>query len=204
MRLRKEDKVKVFDPMLKNFETDVIKNYFKDMCGEIPDYIFTMPASTSGKYHNENQCEKFGQVYHEYMFSEILNYLLALKHNQERYCLPILRDCMRCIPVFHDAIKCGWNKSKYTVPEHPVLAAEWVMNTKVAHDIPEQFKQIIANMCESHSGEWNKNRKKEVIMSEPKNDMERLIHECDILSSRSNLNYIIPNELRMILETLDV
>lgn len=200
----KKDKMAVFQLMLKNFETDVMKNYFNDMVCEIPDYMFTMPASTSGKYHNAKQCEKFGQIYHEYMFSEILNYLLNLKHNKETYCLPIVRDCMRCVPVFHDSVKCGLNKSKYTVSEHPVLAAEWVRTTKVEHDIPSQFKEIIANMCESHSGEWNKDRGGNVIMSEPRNEMEFLIHECDILSSRYNLDYVIPDELNSVLEKLDV
>lgn len=37
----------------------MFKAYFNDMVGEIPDYIFTMPSSTSGKYHNATQCEKF-------------------------------------------------------------------------------------------------------------------------------------------------
>ena len=71
--MKNQNKFNVFEPMLTNFETDLIKNYFVDMIQEIPDYIFTMPSSTSGKYHNKTQCETYGQVYHAYMFSEILN-----------------------------------------------------------------------------------------------------------------------------------
>ena len=134
----------------------MFKAYFNDMVGEIPDYIFTMPSSTSGKYHNATQCEKFGQVYHEYMFSSVLNHRLRLKGNREKYNTPEIRDCMRCVPVFHDAIKCGWNGSLHTVHEHPMLAAEWVRNTKVENDIPNEYKEMIADMCEAHSGEWHK------------------------------------------------
>ena len=72
--MNREYKQLVFKPLLKDFETEIFKDYFNDMVAEIPDYIFTMPSSTSGKYHNATQCEKFGQIYHEYMFASILNH----------------------------------------------------------------------------------------------------------------------------------
>ena len=52
----------VFEPLLKDFETETIAEYFRDMVAEIPDYIFTIPSSTSGKYHNATQCERYGQM----------------------------------------------------------------------------------------------------------------------------------------------
>ena len=36
-------------------------------------------------------------------------------------------------------------------------------------------------------------------MSEPRNAREFFIHECDILSSRCDLDYIIPDELKELL-----
>ena len=195
----KEEKQRIFEPLLKDFETETFAKYFRDMVAEIPDYIFTIPSSTSGKYHNATQCEKFGQIYHEYMFASILNHRLRLKGNREKYDTPEIRDCMRCVPVFHDAVKCGWNGSRRTVSEHPILAAEWVRTTSVENDIDSKYKEMIACMCEAHSGEWNKNMSGEEIMPEPRNDMEFFIHECDILSSRSDLDMIIPNELKEIL-----
>jgi hypothetical protein len=78
------------------------------------------------------------------MFSIILNHRLRLEWNQDRYCEPKFRDAMRCIPAFHDAVKCGWDGSKYTVANHPMLAAEWVRNTKVEHDIEYPVKEFIA------------------------------------------------------------
>ncbi len=197
--MNKKEKQLVFEPLLKDFETETFTEYFIDMVSEIPDYIFTMPSSTSGKYHNATQCEKYGQIYHEYMFASILNHRLRLKTNREKYNTPEIRDCMRCVPVFHDAVKCGWNGSQYTVQNHPILAAEWVRNTQVEHDISNEYKEMIACMCEAHSGEWNKSKSGKVIMPEPRNDMEFFIHECDILSSRSDLDMIIPNDLRNIL-----
>lgn len=47
------DKRKVFEALLNKFETDEIRDYCADMIDKIPDYIFTIPSSTSFKYHNK-------------------------------------------------------------------------------------------------------------------------------------------------------
>lgn len=197
--MENEIKRKILSIVKDRFETEKIKNYFLDMAEHIPDYIFTMPASTSGKFHNSKQCETFGQLYHEFMFSSIMEHRLRLKGNREKYNTPEIRDCMRCVPFFHDAVKCGWNGSRYTVPDHPMLAAQWVRETLVGHDISAEYKEMIACMCEAHSGEWNTNRAGKQIMPEPRNDMEFFIHECDILSSRNDIDMILPKELSKIL-----
>ena len=197
--MEKEYKRKVFSLLAEKFETDKIRDYFLDMCEEIPDYIFTMPSSTSGKYHNPKQCERFGQLYHIFMFHAVLEHLLRLEHNKEIFSNAMQRDLMRCVPAFHDAIKCGWNGSLHTVHEHPMLSAEWVRNTKVKNDIPSEYKEMIAGMCEAHSGEWTTNIRSNVVLPEPRNDMELFIHECDILSSRSDLDMIIPSGLKDVL-----
>ena len=120
------NKKAVFKELLDKFETDEMRLYCEDMIENIPDYIFTMPSSTSGKFHNVTQCQPHGQIYHIIMFGAIMNYRLALKCNKEKFNNPIHRDAMRCVPIFHDAVKCGWNGSRYTVHDHPMLAGTWV------------------------------------------------------------------------------
>ena len=66
-----EQKVSVFQPLLDKFETVQMRLYCTDMIKQIPDYIFDMPSSTSGKYHNKTQCLPHGQIYHIVMFAEI-------------------------------------------------------------------------------------------------------------------------------------
>ena len=200
--MTKENKQKVFKFLANSFETESIKNYYMDMVAELPDYTFTMPASTSGKFHNTTQCQKHGQLYHVYMFHSILNHRLRLKGNRNIYSTPEERDCMRCIPALHDAFKSGVIYSGHTVQDHPILAAKWVLETEVKNDIPQEYKQMIADMCEAHSGEWNKDSSGNVIMSEPRNMRELFIHECDILSSRADLDYIIPDELKVALDQM--
>lgn len=182
------NKKAVFKELLDKFETDEMRLYCEDMIENIPDYIFTMPSSTSGKFHNATQCKPHGQIYHIIMFGTIMNYRLALKCNKEKFNNQIIRDAMRCVPIFHDAVKCGWNGSQYTVHEHPMLAGIWVRETKVEHDIDDEIKEMIARMCERHSGEWTSSKRSKVVLPEPETEAEIFCHECDILSSRADID----------------
>lgn len=194
--MTREEKIAVFKPQLEKFETEEMRLYCEDMIEQIPDYIFEMPSSTSGKYHNATQCMPHGQIYHIIMFSEIMNYRLALKGNQEKFKSPAQRDAMRCTPIFHDALKCGTNGSAFSVHDHPMLAGQWVREANVEHDIDEKVKEAIARMCERHSGEWTTSKKSKVVLPEPENAMELFVHECDYLSSRNNIDMQIPDYLK--------
>lgn len=188
------DKIKVFKTLLDKFETDEMRNYCKDMIKEIPDYIFTMPSSTSFKYHNKTQCQPHGQIFHILMFGEIMNYILGLEYIQEKYPMGI-RDNLRCAAIFHDALKCGVNGSKHTVHEHPLLAGEWIRKTTVEHDIPQEIKEYIAHLCERHSGQWVDSKKSKIVLPKPETDAQFLVHLCDYLASRSNLDMIYSDEV---------
>lgn len=189
------NKREVFKQLLDNFETDKMRTYCEEMIDTIPDYIFTMPSSTTGKHHNATQCQKHGQVFHIIMFGSVMNYLLALKCNKQKFPSPEQRDAMRCAPIFHDAIKCGTTGSQFTVHEHPMLAGAWVRETKVTHDIEAELKETIARMCERHSGEWTSSKRSKTVLPEPETEMEILCHECDILSSRSDIDMQPTEEL---------
>lgn len=194
--MTREEKIAVFQPYLDKFETEEMRLYCEDMIALMPDYIFEIPSSTSGKYHNKTQCEPHGQIYHIIMFAEIMNYRLALKGNQEKFKSPVQRDAMRCTPMLHDALKCGLNGSTFSVHEHPMLAGQWVRETKVEHDVDDKTKEAIARMVERHSGEWTSSKKSKVVLPEPENAMELFVHECDYLSSRSNIDMPIPEYLK--------
>lgn len=198
-----DQKVAVFQPQLEQFETEEMRLYCEDMIKQIPDYIFEIASSTSGKFHNKTQCQMHGQVYHIVMFAEILNYLLALKHNKEKFKSAQQRDAMRCVPYFHDALKCGLEGQAFSVHEHPMLAGQWVRETTVEHDIEDRVKEAIARMCERHSGEFVSSKRSDVVLPEPENEMERIIHTCDILSSRNNIDMLPSEYLLDILSEID-
>ena len=209
IKLTDEQKITVFEPMFKKFETKEILEYFKEVIPKIPDAIFYKPASSSGKYHNKQQVGDYGQLIHIYMFFDILNMLLDLEYNQNKYQDPIERDLMRCVPALHDMCKYGVaGKRKHTTGEHPLLARQKLIqinqDEKTIHPLKETHLQVLCEMCERHSGQWNIfktesygwDRTPQVsAMEKPQNDMDMLIHECDMLASRSWLTYEIPEDL---------
>lgn len=201
--MTEEMKVAVFQPYLDKFETDEMRLYCTDMIKLIPDYIFFMPSSTTGKHHNKTQCKQHGQIYHILMFAEILNYILDLKYFQEKFKSATQRDAMRCVPIFHDALKTGEKEGPYTVFNHPLLAGNWVREAKIENDIDEKVKEAIAGMCEAHSGQWSTSKHSKAVLPEPANDMQAFIHMCDVLSSRSNIDMDVPEYLEDIFKDVE-
>ena len=192
-------KTEIFEDFLKTFETDELRLYCEDTINRMPNYIFQIPSSTSLKYHNQTQCSAGGQILHVLMTVEVLNYILGLEYVKQKYPKPKQRDCMRIAMCLHDSYKCGVpesGKNQYTVFQHPLLAAEWVRITKVPHDIKKGLKEYIARLIESHSGEWTTNKKTSDVLPKPETDDQFLIHLCDYLSSRSNLDMIYTDETK--------
>lgn len=213
--LTAEQKQEVFEPMFKYFETEEILEYFKEIVTKIPNAIFYKPASSSGKYHNSQQIGEYGQLIHIYMFSDILNMFLDLEYNKHRFSNPIERDLMRCTPALHDMCKYGMVGSRtHTTSKHPLMAKEKLIeinNQKnFNHPLKEDQLKMLCEMCERHSGEWNTWKDKQAFygyggnlfdevttgeMEKPQNDRDILIHECDMLASRTFLTYDIPDDL---------
>jgi len=202
-----EQKIAVFEPMFKHFETQEVLDYFKEVVTKIPDAIFYKPASSSGKYHNKQQVGRYGQLIHIYMFFDILNMLLDLEYNRKKFDSSITRDLMRCVPALHDMNKYGrYGMRTHTTSEHPIMAAKRIaeinQQKNFEHSLPEYQIQRLCEMCERHSGQWNEWTVREYdgevrkgIMETPQNDADMLIHECDMLASRSWLTYEIPDDL---------
>ena len=188
MKISKEIRRQVFEAASENFETERIKAYFLDMSEEVPDYFFEIPASTSGKYHNAQQCAFCGLLVHAYMISAWIDMMLPLESIKGKY-TPEQRDLMRCFGLLHDSVKCGWNGSQYTVQDHPMLSAELVRTKHPAHNLKYDEREFLAGLCAAHSGEWNKSRSGQEIMPKPENDAERMCHYADMTCSRKAFSY---------------
>lgn len=195
MTINKELKRKVFEVASANFETADVKDYFIDMSEFIPDYFYTIPASTSGKYHSAQQCGICGELIHTFMIQACWDMLLELDSIKEDIAPDAhTRDLIRCFPFLHDSVKCGKERGRYTVPEHPKLAATLIHESHPNHDISPEDKQFLAGMVATHSGQWNTNRKKEVILPVPRTLTEKLGHYTDMFCSRAYFLYQIPDE----------
>jgi hypothetical protein len=188
------DKVKIFEKEIDLIE-DCILNDFAQYCIErVPDYFFTMPASTTGKFHPAYSLGEGGLVRHTKAAVKIANDLLNLEQNKE---LAEYKDEIIFALIFHDSIKKGNEQSKYTVTEHPLLAADFieecVKDYHLVMDAGEGLSfsnsiKIIQNLIRSHMGQWNSDyRTKKEVMPKPSGEAEKFVHTCDYLASRKYL-----------------
>ena len=203
MTISKNLKRKVFEVASANFETEDVKSYFIDMSAFIPDYFYTIPAATSGKYHSAQQYGLCGQLIHAFMIQACWDMLLGLDSIKGDIAPDAhTRDIIRCFAFFHDCVRCGKEGGRYTVPEHPRLAANLIHESQPEHDISPEDKQLLAGIISTHSGQWNTNRKKEVILPIPRTLVEKLGHYTDMFCSRPFFIYQIPDDQRAVINEI--
>lgn len=187
-------KSEIFKEILEQFETEDMKLFCIDLLEQRSDINYHIPSSTSMKYHNATQCQPGGQILHELMVSKVMNYLLGLEYLKNKYPKPRQRDCLRIAAIMHDC--CKTNGGQYTVHEHPNLGAEFVVNCSVEHDVDIRLKQYIARLIQSHSGEWTTSSRSSTVLLKPETDDQFLVHLCDYLSSRSDIDMIYSQEIK--------
>lgn len=90
--------------------------------------------------------------------------------------------------ILHDSRKHGNNGSKWTVIEHPLLAANAVRSS--AGTLNQEWKEIIAKNIETHMGNFNKDyRTQKEVLPRPSTGMQKFVHQCDYLASRKCLEF---------------
>lgn len=183
-------KVEVFEKELSAISNLSIRKFAEKIISNIPEYFFEVPASSTGKYHPRYALGSGGLVRHTKAAVNIAIDLLKLEHNSKF--TQDEKDCIIVALICHDGWKHGDNYSQYTVAEHPVVAANHVL--EFADDDEKEFAKTISDNIKSHMGEWNtdfKNSKE--IMPKPQTESEIFVHLCDYLASRKYLIYEFTN-----------
>ena len=179
-------KSETFRAELNTITNSNIHQFCIDMLEDAPDYFFTVPASSTGKYHPKFAQGEQGLIRHTKALVGIANDLLALEQfdfdNDTK-------DMIRVAGILHDAKKHGDNGSTYTVFDHPVIAAEWVCNSR-SEAISQADKNKIASMIASHMGGWNTDKRSNIVLPKPVTAAQQFVHMCDYLASRKHLEYV--------------
>ena len=107
------------DPKLQCFVTHCLIN--------LPDYFFTMPASTTGKHHPQYSLGDGGLVRHTKAAIGIVEQLLQVDFISEK--IP-KKDLVYAALLLHDGVKKKSADSQYTAFEHPLLARDFILACK--------------------------------------------------------------------------
>lgn len=162
------------------------RKYCANVLESLPDYFFSVAASSTGKYHPEYALGEGGLVRHTKAAVAIAKDLLGLEM-YHKY-TPEERDNILITLLLHDGLKHGRNGSKYTVFEHPQEIAEFLCEGTEWKDFmdEEDFSQILCGL-KSHMGQWNTDKRSRFVLPKPKSAFEKFVHQCDYLASRKYL-----------------
>lgn len=184
-----EERMKMIQPVLDTIENDDIKEFATVLIDNLPEYIWEVGASSTGKYHPAYSLGEGGLMRHQMAVVRFLNFFFELEQYQN-VITSRRRDLLRIAGFVHDGRKSGtqeaYEKSKYTKFDHPKLMADEVMSYDGKYLNTEELT-FIAKAINSHMGQWNVDSKTKVELPKPSNMYEEFVHLADYLASRKSL-----------------
>lgn len=189
------EQLKLVQPVLDTFENEDIKEFTIMLLDDLPDYIWHVGASSTGKYHPAYSLGEAGLMRHQIAVVRFLNFFLEL----EQYGSKLTsreRDLIRLSGFIHDGRKSGsqedYEKSKYTKFNHPILMADVVRSFDGKYLTHEEI-EMVADTISKHMGQWNTDNKSGVELPKPNNKFARMVHVADYLASRKCLTMDFEN-----------
>jgi len=180
----KMNKIKYFTKEISYIKSESKRRDLEYLINLLPDYFFTIPASSTGKYHPKFASTNNGLVKHTKVAVRIAYDLFETVNNFT----DDDKDLIIMALIMHDGLKKGMEEEKYTRFDHPLLVSKLIMEnaSNLEMDIDDVRKMCM--LIESHMGKWNTNKYSKVELPLPTNEMQRFVHRCDYLASRNYLN----------------
>ena len=184
----------VFEKELNLIKDERYRRFAEYCIDRLPQYFYSIPASSTGKYHPEYSLGQGGLVRHVKAAVRIAADIMSLRQNEYMRKTPGLNteyeiwDIVIVALLLHDGFKSGFVQEKYTRFDHPTLMAgkihEW---GKDCEYVPENFIKRVASAVASHMGEWNTNPYTDKVLPLPETEIQMFVHMCDYLASRKYL-----------------
>ena len=167
----------------------------KIMVNLLPDYFFTVPASSTGKYHPSFSLNEGGLLRHTKAVARIAkefyndSSITGIFTEEEK-------DLMMVAIILHDGLKSGLICEKYTRFDHPILMSNYIKENKEKLTLTENEVLFITSCIETHMGPWTTDYTGREILQKPTNKYQKFVHMCDYLASRKFLDIkFINNEI---------
>ena len=201
-----DEKMKLVQPILDTFENEDIKEFAIVLLDDIPEYIWHVGASSTGKYHPAYSLGEGGLMRHQMAVVRFLNFFFELEQYNSKLNSREM-DLMRLSGLVHDGMKSGtqeaYEGSKYTKFDHPILMAEMIRSYDGKYLTHEEL-ELVADTISRHMGQWNSDRKSDVVLPKPNNKFARMLHTADYLASRKCLTMDFDNYVAEKVEVPDI
>lgn len=184
-----EQQKKLVEPILSTIKNDDIREFAETLLDGIPDYIWHVGASSTGKYHPAYSLGEGGLMRHQIAVVRFLNFFFELEQYNVMFTSREM-DLMRVAGLVHDCRKSGeqsdYEHSKFTKFDHPIQMANVVRSFDGKY-LNHNEIEFVANCIASHMGQWNTDRKSSVVLDKPKDGYQFFVHLADYLASRKDL-----------------
>lgn len=181
-----DERLNFLMPILDTFENHDIKEFALVLLDNLPEYIWHVGASSTGKYHPAYSLGEMGLMRHQVAVVRFLNFFFELEQYGSKLSSRE-KDLMRLAGLIHDGRKSGsqedYDKSKYTKFNHPLLMAD-VVRSFDGQYLNHDELELIADTISKHMGQWNVDKKSNVELPKPNNKYARMVHVADYLASR--------------------
>lgn len=171
-------------------KTPAIRTLVENCLKEVPAYFWTMPASTTGKYHPEYTLGEGGLVRHTKAAVMIANELLRLDIFKA---LVGQSDEIYAALILHDTVKKGMDGSAYTTTDHPLQASKLVQYVADKTYCNHPSVVTIRRLIETHMGQWTTDYDGNEVLPKPRTSIQMFVHLCDYLASRKFINVDVEN-----------
>lgn len=189
------EKVNIFKRELCYIKNEEIKESLSIMIEKIPDYFFTIAASSTGKYHPSYALGEGGLVRHTKVAVRMAEELYGIYRFPER-----TKDLIIMALVLHDSVKKGEIESKYTLFDHPLVACDFLRRYSGELKLTKEDIDFVCECISSHMGRFNTSDYSDVILPLPKTPEQKFVHMCDYLASRKVIQIKFDKENNIIEE----
>lgn len=176
-------------PILSTIVNEDIREFAKVLVDGLPEYIWRVGASSTGKYHPAYSLGEGGLMRHQIAVVRFLNFFFELEQYNTQFTSRQM-DLMRVAGLVHDGRKSGeqtdYERSKFTKFDHPIQMAN-VVRSYDGQYLNHDELEFIAHCIESHMGQWNTDRKSSVVLDKPSDVYQNFVHLADYLASRKDL-----------------
>lgn len=177
------NKQDVFKKELDYIFDEDIKESLKFLIDKIPDYFFSIPAASTGKYHPMYAQGDGGLVRHTKAAIRMAYELFGIYKFPKR-----VKDLIIMALLLHDSVKKGEEENKYTLFDHPLVACSFIKKYKDELKISNDDILFVCDCIASHMGRFNTSEFSDVILPLPKTPEQKFVHMCDYLASRKVIN----------------
>ena len=173
-----------------------IAKFAIQLLNRVPDYFFSAPASSSGKYHPQNDLGKGGLVRHSISVKRMLEHLFVLEGYFDL--TDKEKNLLRVAALFHDSFKSGtqemYEQNNQTKFLHPVYAAQFIVMCAIEVGFNYKDADFIAQAVMTHMGQWNTKSRDTSVLPKPETPAQKILHLADYMASRYDVNMSFSEE----------